>query len=247
MRVCLLSSEHGSCGGIGVSLARLSRVLAREHEVTVVHGYEAGFHGERPGDPPGLRHVVADPTPLSDVSFASLDHLRSAAALQAIEQAYGDSPPDYLEVGDYRGHGLVPLQARNSHHRSLRGTRVGVRLHGMTELISVHDGDWANPAQRMVGDLEREGLRLADHVLWPGGDVLGLYRRCLDPSLVEAATRVRVPFDPPGRLPEPPPSEGPLRILYAGRFQRVKGVMGLLEACLGLESDEWRLTMIGGD
>jgi glycosyltransferase involved in cell wall biosynthesis len=247
MRICLLSSEHGSCGGIGVSVGRLSRLLAREHDVTVVHSYEAGFRGELPGDPPGLRHVVADPAALPDVAFASLDHQRSAAVLQAIEQAYGDSPPDYLEAPDYRGHALVPLQARNSHHRSLLGTRIAVRLRGMAELISVHDGDWANPDQRIVGDLEREALRLADHVLWPGGDVLDLYRRCLDPSLFEATSRVRLPFDSSGQVPAASRSEGPLRILYAGRMQRVKGVMALLEACLGLDSEEWRLTMIGAD
>jgi glycogen synthase len=246
MRICLLSSEHGSCGGIGVSVGRLSRLLSREHEVTLVHTYESGGGGV-PADAPGLRHVVADPAGLPGIAYASPDHERSAAALEAIERAYGDAPPDYLEVPDYRGHGLVPLQARKSRHRSLRGTRVAVRLHGMAGLISAYDGDWATPGQRMAGDLEREALRLCDRVLWPGGDALELYRRSLGPSLFEAATRVRLPFGPSSPAPAASRPGAPLRILYAGRLQRVKGVMPLLEACLGLDSEDWRLTMIGAD
>jgi glycosyltransferase involved in cell wall biosynthesis len=250
MRICLVSPEHGHYGGIGVSVARLGRLLARDHEVTVVHTYEDGPLHTRGDDCGGrLREVVVEPSELPDIAFSCDDHARSAATLAAIERAYGDSPPDYLEVPDYRGHGLVPLQARNAGHRSLRGTAVAVRLCGMAELISLRDGNWPPPPQRMVCDLEREALRLADTVLWPGGDLLELHRRCIDPALFEVAERLRVPLEPAAAPPQvaPPPAEGPLRILFVGRLQRVKGVLPLVEACLGAADPGWRLTAIGGD
>src|SRR5262249_36774812 len=156
-----------------------------EHEVTVVHAFASAAPAPT-GDPAGPRHVVADLAPLPPIAFSCEDHARSAAVLNAIEGVYGDSPPDYLEVPDYRGLGLVPLQARNGGHRSLRGCTVGVRLRGAAEAICMHDGDWREPPNRILFDFEREVLRLADLVLWPGGDVRGVYERYLGFSLERA-------------------------------------------------------------
>ncbi|HEX6601216.1 MAG TPA: glycosyltransferase, partial [Solirubrobacterales bacterium] len=50
----------------------------------------------------------------------------------------------------------------------------------------------------------------------------------------------------PPELP-PPDRSRPLRILYAGRLQRLKGVIDLVEACMRLPQDEWELTLIGAD
>jgi glycogen synthase len=247
MRLCLISSEHDSHGGLGGSVEQLARLLAREHEVTVVHTFEAMVPEASPNDPPGLRHVVADPSQLPSIAFSCDDHARSAAAMLAIEDAYGDRPPDYLEVPDYRGHGLVPLQARNAGHRSLRGCTIAVRLRGATEAICMHDGTWRQPANRILFDFEREVLRLADFVIWPGGDVLEVYRRFLGFDL-PVAERLRLPLEHPSGPPDTPPraTGEPLRILYAGRLQRLKGVLELVDACARL-AGEWRLAMIGGD
>lgn len=247
MRLCLISSEHDPHGGLGGSVERLARLLAGEHEVTLVHTFETTTPVLSSDDPPGLRHVVVDPSRLPPIAFSCDDHARSAAALQAIEDAYGDEPPDYLEVPDYRGHGLVPLQARDSGHRSLRGCTIAVRLRGSAEAICMHDGVWREPVNRIVFDFEREVLRLADLVLWPGGDVLEVYRRFLGLDL-PVAERLRLPVEHPSEPPQPPPRAAaePLRILYAGRLQRVKGVLELVEACAGLAGD-WRLAMVGGD
>jgi glycosyltransferase involved in cell wall biosynthesis len=228
-------------------MEQLARLLAREHEVTVVHTFDAAVPRPGPEDPSGLRHVVADPSRLPPIAFSCDDHARSAAALQAIEDVYGDEPPDYLEVPDYRGHGLVPIQARNGGHRSLRGCRMAVRLVGSAEAICMHDGTWRQPANRILFDFEREVLRLADLVVWPGGDVLEVYRRFLGFDL-PVAEQVRLPLEQPAGPPDPLPraTGEPLRILYAGRLQRVKGVLELVDACTRL-AGEWRLTTIGGD
>ena len=248
MRLCLISSEHDPHGGLAGSVEQLARLLATEHDVTVVHTFDAAVPVSRPGDPPGLRHVVADLSRLPPIAFSCDDHARSAAALQAIEDVYGDEPPDYLEVPDYRGHGLVPLQARNSGHRALRGCTIAVRLVGSAEAICMHDGTWRQPANRILFDFEREVLRLADLVLWPGGDVLELYQRFLGVT-IPIAQRVRLPFERSagGRRPTKRAVDEPLRLLYAGRLQRVKGVEDLVEACMRLAGGEWRLTLVGGD
>jgi glycogen synthase len=247
MRVLLVSSEHGQDGGLGVSIARLGRLLAREHEVTIVHSYEDAAPPASE-DPPNLRRVSVDPTKLPPIAFSCDDHARSAAVALAIEEAYGDEAPDYAEFPDYRGHALVPLQARTAGSPSLQGTEIAIRLRGMAELICLHDGTWPRPEHRMVFDLEREALRLADRVIYPGESVLETYRRDVPGVDFGSAERIRLSFEPGPEPPERPREAGaPLRILFAGRLQRVKGVLPLVEACLACGDPDWRLTLVGGD
>jgi glycogen synthase len=247
MRVLLVSSEHG-LGGLGVSVRRLGRLLASEHEVTVIHAYEDAAPVGEEGDPPTLRHLAVDPSRLPPIAFSCDDHARSAAVAAAIEEAYGDEPPDYAEFPDYRGHALVPLQARAAGSPSLRGTEIAIRLVGLAEPICLYDGTWPRPEHRMVFDLEREALRLCDRILYPGESVLQAYRACTEGIDLGGAERVRLPFEPG---PEPEAAggheDGPLRILFAGRLQRVKGLLPLVEACLEAEDPDWRLTLAGGD
>lgn len=248
MRLCLISSDHPPIGGLGYSVLRLARTLAREHEVTVINTDERVAPERRSDDPPTLRMVTVDTSPLKSVVFSCEDHRRSAAALYAIEEVYGDEPPDYLEAPDYRGHGLVPLQAKRAGHRSLRGCTVAVRLRGMAEPICLYDGVWARHENKILFDIERETLRLADLIVFPGGEVPALTERHLGMSLPRPTERLRLPLEQP---PEPPRPERrdsgqSLDILYVGRLQRVKGVLELVETCMELDAD-WRLTMIGGD
>lgn len=248
MRVLLVSSEHGRDCGLGISVGRLGRLLAREHEVTVIHAYENAGPVAAEDGLPTLRHVVVDPSRLPSIAFACDDHARSAAVAMAIEEAYGDEPPDYAEFPDYRGHALVPLQARAAGSPSLRGTEIAIRLRGLAELICLYDGTWPRPEHQMVFDLEREALRLCDRILYPGESVLETYRAYTEGIDFGAAERVRLSFE---SGPEPAAGggrgEGPLRILFAGRLQQVKGVLPLLEACLSAEDPDWHLTMVGGD
>jgi glycosyltransferase involved in cell wall biosynthesis len=230
VRICLVSAEHSPHGGIGYALRRQAEVLSERHEVVLI-------------DRPQPREALAR------ISFASEDHLRSAAVLEEIEKAYeGTGGPDLLEVCDYRALGLVALQARAAGHPLLREATVAVRLSATAELVALHDGRGLLPAEQRVGDLEREQLRLADYLFWPGGDILDAYRRYYGEELLPAAVRTGRPFPAPlpPRVPELG-AEGPLRILYAGRLQRVKGAMDLVDACLRLPADDWEMTLIGAD
>lgn len=231
MRVCLVSSEHSPHGGIGHALRRQSELLGSRHELTFV---------ERP-EPSGE---------VASISFACEDHQVSAAVLKRIEEAYAGGPgPDYLEVCDYRAFGLVPLQARAAGHPLLRDTTVAVRVSSPAELLALHDGRSLLPAERRVAALEREQFRLADLLLWPGGDILDVYRRYYGEDLLPPAVRIGRAFPALPSPPQPPPldPDKPLRILYAGRLQRLKGVLDLVEACLRLPRDDWELTLIGAD
>ena len=230
MRVLLVSSGHRAGSGKDLAVGRLAKLLEREHEVTVIDPYAQEGSSRAPA-----------------IAFSCEDHERSAALLAAIEEAYGDEPPDYAEFPDYRGHALVPLQARAAGHPSLRGTTVALRLRGAAEPIELYDGGWPRPPQRMVFDLEREALRLADRVIHPSEEALDAYRETMVGADFGAATQIRIPFEPG---PEPGVRETsgePLRALYVGRLERVKGVLPLIEACLSLASPDWRLTMIGSD
>lgn len=230
MKVCIVSSEHSPHGGIGHSLRRQVALLRSRHEVTFI-------------DSPQVSEQLAD------FAFACEEHQRSAAVLEAIEGAYADGGPDLLEVCDYRGLGVVPLQARSAGHELLRKTTVAVRLSSTSELIALHDAGSAAPGARTVADLEREQFRLADLLFWPGGDILDVYRRYYRNLRLPEAVRVPRPFAAPAVPPEVrrrAPGE-PLRILYAGRLQRLKGVLDLVDACLGLPADDWELTLIGAD
>jgi glycogen synthase len=229
VKICIVSAEHSPYGGIGHALRRQVEVLSSRHEVVLI---------ERPEPSEGLARI----------SFASEDHLRSAAVLEEIEKAYeGTEGPDLLEVCDYRALGLVPLQARAAGHPLLRRTVVAIRLSSTAELVALHDGRLL-PRERRSGELEREQFRLADRLLWPGGDILDAYRRYYGEDLLPAGVKTGRPFpgSPPPQVPEFSPG-GPLRILYAGRLQRIKGVMDLVDACLHLPEDDWQLTLIGAD
>ena len=187
-----------------------------------------------------------EPPPLA---FACEDHARSAALLAAIEEAYGDRPPDYAEFADYRGQALVPLQARAAGHPSLRGTTIALRLRGSAELIELHDGGWPRPgaADGLRPRARGAAARRPGHP--PERDVLealprlhgGGRPRSGDPDPASPSRPAPSP-SPAGR-----PPGGPLRILFAGRLERVKGVLPLLEACLEADDPGWRLTLIGGD
>ena len=252
MRICLVSSEHGWWGGIGHETRRLATLLGEvHHEVTLIQVGDGNPDGLRPAPPTGVQEVFAQPSPeLVRIDFACDLHRSSAAVLEVIESAYEGVPgPDYLEVIDYHANGLVPLQARQAGHPLLRDTLIGVRAVATAKLLSVHDGTFYQPEIELVSALEREQFRLADRLIWRGGDTLNAYRRYYSDIDLPEPVLIPPPFERPV---SPPVAERrdvtrPLEILYIGRLQRIKGALDLVEACLGLDDDNWRLTMIGAD
>ncbi|HEX6667051.1 MAG TPA: glycosyltransferase [Solirubrobacterales bacterium] len=230
MRICLVSPgpEMPQLAG---AVERLAELLAGAHEVALV-------------EPPAELSQEA-----AALTFCSEQHRRSAGVMEAIRAHYGSEGPDYLEFGDSTSLGFVPLQARLSGDPLLAQTQIAVRACPSSELQALHDEVLSHPKHWLRAELERWQLAQADRLVWPGGDVLGLYRRYYDGIELPPDTCIGVlPPEPPPLVPALSRSSGdPLRILFLGELRRSRGALDLLEACLSLSDDEWELTMAGAD
>lgn len=249
MRACLIAPAPSEAGATSHSPRALAALLSRRHEVTLIH---SGWGEERPPLSPnaGFREVYAElPAEMAPLKFACEDHRHSAAAMEAIRSLYRDEGPDYLEVCDFRAHGIVPLQARRTGDPLLAGTTIATRVSPSTELLNLQDGTLHLPGNRRLAEVEREQLRLSDRLLWPGGDCLGLYRRYYGEEALPPGARIRPAVELPS-VPEPTASgspAGPLRLLCVGDLRRSAGVVDLVEACWSLPPESWHLTLAGED
>ena len=249
MRVCLIAPAPNEAGATAHSPRALASLLSQRHEVTLIH---SGWGDERPGLAPeaGFREVYAElPAEMKSLKFACPDHRHSAAAMAAIRSLYRDGGPDYLEVCDFRAHGIVPLQARQTGDPLLTGTTIATRISPSSELRNLQDGRLYLPGNQRVAEIEREQLRRSDRLLWPGGDCLDLYRRYYGAEGLPPGAQIRPAVELPA-LPEPTTSSspaGPLRLLYVGDLRRSAGVIDLVEACWSLPPESWYLTLAGED
>ncbi len=180
------------------------------------------------------------------LTFACAAHRRAAATMEALRSHYGASGPDYLELPEQEPLGFVALQARLVGDPLLAATLVGVRAGADAELRALHDRLLSQVEQARTAELGREQLRLADRLIWPGGDILHAYQCYYGPGSLPPAVRIALPAcldpAPPARV-----RDGPLRILYRGDLRRHRGPLDLVEACRSLPVDAWELTVAGCD
>jgi glycosyltransferase involved in cell wall biosynthesis len=243
-------------GGIGRSVWAASRLLAEHAEVTVLTSdrwrpeYEAMRRAGDPRLPTGVTFAFAT-EPTGDLApYVSGLQAWSERLLEGVAELYPDGGPDLIEVADYQGEGFAIAHALRSQDPRLRRTLLAVRLHTSAEICAELDQRPSSLHLRVLRGIERFPLAHAHVLLEPGGDVMGHYRthygaNRLAPSLlcpppVSADTM-------PASRPEPPPKDGSLRILYLNRLQRLKGDEQLLGAVHALDSDQLRLTVVGGD
>ena len=249
MKVCLIAPAPNESGATAHSPRALTTLLARRHEVTLIH---SGWGEERPELAPTaeIREVYADlPAELAPLKFACEDHRHSAAVMEAIRRLYADGGPDYIEAPDFRAHGLVPLQARLGGDPLLAGTMIAVRSSPSSELVNLQNGALHTYDHTRLAEVEREQLRLADRLIWSGGDCDALYRRYYGEEALPPGVRIRPAFElpaAPGTAAATLP-EGPLRLLFVGDLRRSTGVVDLVEACWALPSESWKLTVAGED
>lgn len=251
MKVCLIAPAPIEAGAPAHSLRALAALLSRRHEVTLIH---SGWGEERPelGPASEFREAYADlPDELAPLKFACEDHRHSAAVMETIRRLYASGGPDYIEAPGFRAHGLVPLQARRGADPLLAETTIALRISPTSELLNLQNGMLRQPGNQRLAELEREQLRLADRLLWPGGDCLDLYRRYYSGLELPADARIRPPLDrdlaSEPVTPAPVASTEPLRLLYLGDLDRAGGVLDLVEACWALPPESWRLTVAGAD
>jgi glycosyltransferase involved in cell wall biosynthesis len=262
MRIALVAREFYPFmgGGIAPIVAAAARQLAEAAEVTVVTSanyrqeYERLSAQEDPRLPPASVRLVFVEEPDSDDwgAFLSYMHAYSARVYRALRQAFPDHGPDVIEFCDYLAEGFVTTQARESRDPWLEKTRVCVRLHTTAYLCAVLDGQLSDDFAAMATfDAERYVLSRADTVLWPGGDVLGTYKRIYGDDALAPATKLPDAFFDENEGSsvdrQVPPDGDALRLLYLGRLERRKGVQNLVRAVTGLATPDVRLTLLGAD
>jgi glycogen(starch) synthase len=260
MRVALVSREvHPFVlgGGLGRYVAATAETLAPLGEVIV---FTSSIHEPRYRElmaddsaelPAGVRFVFVD-EPKEDEIGAFLHHMHAwgGRVLEALKREYGADGPDLVEFPDYLGEACVAVQARRTLDPTLRDSCVAIRCYTTSEMTSVLNGNVPKDfGTRVFFDLERLALRYADRIVWPGGDVYQSFVRFYRDG--ELAPGFEIPHTVPHggapALPDEERHEEPLRLLYLGRLERRKGVQNLIRAVTGLESEEWRLTLVGGD
>ncbi|MFZ0384588.1 MAG: glycosyltransferase [Solirubrobacteraceae bacterium] len=261
MRIALVSREvHPlSGGGIGQFVAAAARLLSTIAEVTIVttsqleDEYRRLREGGDPRLPPERVRLlfVDEPTEEDLAVWTHVLQCYSSRVLERLREAYPDGGPDLIEFPDYHGEAFVTLQAAEALDPFLARTRVCVRVHTTSEICEVLDG-WLRDdhASRALHAMERYCLARADRLIWQGGDVLGTYQRFYGAESLAPAVRVRYPYAGPtagGQDDREFTASRPLRILYAGRLERRKGVHNLVRAVTGMERSDLRVTLLGQD
>ena len=262
MRVALVSREVYPLGGggIGQFVTAAARLLSRIAEVTIVTTSACEVEYERlraagderlPGDNVRISFV---PEPTLDESgpWTHMLHCYAGRVFERLRELYPDGGPELIEFPDFLAEGFVTLQAARALDPFLAETRVCVRLHTTATIVEVLNGYYRRSLRswHAVHDMERYSLTHADRVIWEGGDVLGTYRRVYGSDAVAPAVRIRYPYVGPcvdGGVDVGFEVGGPLRLLFVGRLERRKGVLGLVRAVTGLGRDDFRLSLLGGD
>jgi glycogen synthase len=243
-------------GGIGRSVWAASRLLAEHAEVTVLTSerwrpeYEAMRRAGDPRLPTGVTFAFAV-EPTGDLApYVSRLQAWSERLLEGVAELYPDGGPDLIEVADYQGEGFAMAHARRGRDPRIRRALLAVRLHTSAEICAELDDLPDSLPLRVLRGIERFALANADVLLEPGGDVMARYQAQysadrLAPSLL-CPPPVSADIMPEARS-DPPPTNGPLRMLYLNRLERRKGIAPLLSAVRSLDSDQLRLTVVGGD
>ena len=258
--ICFVTRELApfQAGGIGTFVGAIAPVLASAAEVSVIAPDDCREQYRRlreAGDPridPRVEYrfvATMSRPPGTDDADPEPDLTWSRTALEAIVDLHGPGGPDLVEFCDYRADALAAVRARLRDPAVLARSLIAVRAHTSYELCMVLRGT-PLPSGDPITAAERQCLRAADALIWPAGDVLATYTRFYgDRQLPRLRPRIRSPLIP-ATVADGRPARAagdPLRFLYLGRYDSLKGVAELVEGFSAAESDAWRLTMIGID
>ncbi len=261
MRVVFVSREVYPLGGggIGQFVSAAAQLLSRIAEVTVLTTsvFEERYERLRAeGDErlPGAEVRVAfvpEPTVEEASGWYHVMHLYGHRILTRLKELFPAGGPELIEFPDFLGEAFVTLQAAEALDPFLTHTRICVRLHTTAEICEVLDGFLKRDlSSRALHEMERFSLAHADRLIWQGGDVLETYRRFYGADLLASETRIRYPYVGPAADPREDEQfsvRRPLRLLYAGRLERRKGIHNLVRAVTGMARDDLHLTVHGND
>jgi glycosyltransferase involved in cell wall biosynthesis len=234
----------------------VARLLADHADVSVVtssrwrNRYEELLRDGDPRLPQGVRFAFADEPSGDRMPFVSWHHLWSLRLLEAAAALHPDGGPDVIEVPDYHAEGFAAAHARRGLDPRLRNTKLVVRLSTSAEMCARLNEDPDDLHLRVLSGVERFPLRFADVLLWPGGNTLERYAEMYGEDGLAPAIECPLPMADDLDVPsstEPPPFDGPLRLLYLNRLERRKGIVELISAVRSLPEAELVLTLVGRD
>ena len=263
MRIWLLTSEmpHEFAGGIARYVDNFARTLgAAGHEVVVLYRtQEAGRRQLAPGveaigvvprwerqneSSPGGRPDAQPTYPFNVMGYAAAYSFQMAEeVLELLERL---PRPDVIECQEFTALPYYLLQRKLTERTPLNDIPIVVHMHSaLFDLLRINQSPRYRFPEYWVGQMEKFCLVAADAILSPSeflkGEVERTFQRPLGihtnpyPFIADYACT---------------PSEGkPGEIVYVGRLEWRKGVVGLIEACARLWSAgrDFRLTLIGGD
>jgi glycosyltransferase involved in cell wall biosynthesis len=262
MRIALVSRDQVYPlwgGGIGQFVTATARLLSQVAEVTIVatslleSKYERlRARGDRRLPPESVRFAfVQEPSVEEAALWYHIMHCYGARVYERLKELYPDGGPDLIEFPDFLGEAFVTVQAAEALDPFLAKTRVCVRIHTTAEICEVLNRYWKSDiGWRAVHEMERYSLAHADRLIWQGGDILGFYKRFYGADALAPAMLIRYPYGGPAAehtVHSSRVGDGPLRLLYAGRLERRKGVLNLVHAVTGLGRDDLQLTLVGED
>jgi glycogen(starch) synthase len=245
-------------GGIGQYVAAAANLLTEIAEVTVVTTslFEDEFERLRAARDPrlaaGVRYsFVPEPSDEEAAPWTHVMHCYGARVFERLKELYPNGGPELIEFPDFLGEAFVTLQAAETFDSFLADTSICVRIHTTAEICEVLDGHFKlDRGSKALHAMERYSLEHADRLIWQGGDVLGTYQRYYGASSLGRSIRIRYPYSGPavdGGADAGYEPGTPLRILYAGRLERRKGVHNLVRAMTELERGDVHLTLLGAD
>lgn len=242
----------GSGGGIGARVAATAERLSVNHRVTLIVSSAREEEIRQRFAANASVELVFVPEPDCDEpdSFQSREHLWSMRLYRAVKALCAEDAPDLVQFSDYEGEAAVTVQARRTADPALAKTTVAVWLATSWEIADVLDGAIPDSRLRRAAyALERYSLAFADCLVHLGPEVRRTYERfygaeALAPMVEYRATASM--FDGPSAAPAAAPGD-PLKILYAGRLERRKGVLDLVRALAHAPFDGWTLTLVGED
>jgi glycosyltransferase involved in cell wall biosynthesis len=256
MRVCFVSTAMAptDAGGIAQMVTSSAEALARAGvETSIAHVDRSGSGAAARSGPDRVdrRVRIASVEPVADwaaAGFTCSEHADAAAALAAVRELHADASADLIVAPESHAPAYVLLAARRSGEELLRATRIALRICGGVQIVHRHDlvPVW-RPETVAAWTMERAQFALADAVIVPGREMLGVVRHIYGEAIPPVTEIAELARGLPVADPVPRAAGGPLRLLYLGRLELMKGTLDLAEALWAIGGDRWTLTLAGAD